>query len=74
MKNVDYEIKGNIMTIKIDISKSFGPSKSGKSDMIASTEGNKRIKVNEVTENDIWLGLNCYKKIVEKTTAADAEE
>ncbi len=71
MKNVEYEIKGNIMTIKIDITKSFGPSKSGKSEMIASTEGNKRIKVNE---HDVWLGLNCYKKIAEKKPAADAEE
>lgn len=60
MKNVEYEIKGNTMTIKIDITQSFGPSKSGKSEIIASTEGNKRIKVED---QDIYLGLNLYKKI-----------
>jgi len=60
MKNVEYEIKGNIMTIKVDISQSFGPSKSGKSEIIATTEGNKRIKAGE---EDIWIGLNIYKKI-----------
>jgi len=60
MKNVEYEIKGKIMTIKIDITQSFGPSKSGKSEIIASTEGNKRIKVED---QDIYLGLNLYKKL-----------
>jgi hypothetical protein len=70
MKNVEYEIKGKIMTIKIDITQSFGPSKSGKSEMIASTEGNKRIKADD---QDIWLGLNCYKKI-EKPKEEKAEE
>ena len=60
MKNVDYEIKGKIMTIKIDITQSFGASKSGKSEIIASTEGNKKITVEG---SDIYLGLNCYKKI-----------
>ena len=48
------------MTIKIDITQSFGPSKSGKSEIIASTEGNKRIKVED---QDIYLGLNLYKKL-----------
>jgi hypothetical protein len=60
MKNVEYEIKGKIMTIKLDITQSFGPSKSGKSEIIASTEGNKKITVEG---QDIYLGLNCYKKI-----------
>jgi hypothetical protein len=64
MKNVEYEIKGNIMTIKVDVSKSFGPSKSGKSEIIATTEGNKKIKVNE---EDVWIGLNIYKKITADT-------
>lgn len=60
MKNVDYVINGNIMTITVDMSQSYGPSKSGKSEIIATTEGNKRIKVNE---EDVWIGLNVYKKI-----------
>lgn len=39
MKNITLKKQGNILTITIDLSKSFGPSKSGKTDVIASTEG-----------------------------------
>jgi len=30
MKNVEMSIEGNILTIKVDLSKDFGPSASGK--------------------------------------------
>jgi hypothetical protein len=58
MKNVDLNLEGNILTIKVDISKDFGPSSSGKSTTIASTEGNKSLPGKE----DIKIGLNIYKK------------
>ncbi len=58
MKNVDLNLEGNILTIKVDISKDFGPSASGKSTTIASTEGNKSLPGKE----DIKIGLNIYKK------------
>ncbi|CAG0976224.1 hypothetical protein METP3_01799 [Methanosarcinales archaeon] len=58
MKNVDLKLDGNILTIKVDISKEFGPSTSGKTIIIASTEGNKSVPGNE----DIKIGLNIYKK------------
>ncbi len=58
MKNIDLSIEGNILTIKVDISKDFGPSASGKSITIASTEGNKSLPGKE----DIKIGLNIYKK------------
>lgn len=61
MKNVEYELKDGILTIKVDVSKTFGESKSGKSTIIASTEGNKRIKVDE--KREIWIGLNIYEKV-----------
>lgn len=57
MKNVDMKLDGTILTIKVDISKDFGPSKSGKSISIASTEGN--ISIPDVEE--IKIGLNVYK-------------
>jgi hypothetical protein len=44
--------------ITVDISKEFGPSKSGKSITIATTEGNVSIPDNE----DIKIGLNIYRK------------
>jgi hypothetical protein len=58
MKNVDMKLEGSILTIKVDISKDFGESKSGKSITIASTEGNVSIPENE----DIKIGLNIYRK------------
>jgi hypothetical protein len=40
MKNVEMSLEGNILTIKVDLSKEFGPSASGNMIVIASTEGN----------------------------------
>ena len=57
MKNVDMKIEGNILTIKVDLSKEFGPSSSGKTTIIASTEGNV-----SVPDRDEKVGLNVYKK------------
>jgi hypothetical protein len=36
-ENVKMETKGNLLIITIDKSKDFGPSQSGKSNMVAST-------------------------------------
>ena len=58
MKNVEMKIEDNILTIKVDLTKEFGPSSSGKTIIIASTEGN--ISVPE--KDDIKIGLNIYKK------------
>ena len=57
MKNVEIKMNKNIMTITVDTSKQFGPSKSGKTLIIASTEGNQ-----EVTSDGVTMGLNVYKK------------
>lgn len=57
MKNVDMSIDGNIMTIKVDLSKDFGVSSSGKSQIIATTEGNYAIPGREEK-----VGLNVYRK------------
>ena len=57
MKNVDMTVDGNILTIKVDLAKEFGPSSSGKTIIIASTEGNVSIP-----ERDEKIGLNVYKK------------
>ena len=58
MKNVEMSVEGNILTIKVDISKEFGPSSSGKTIIIASTEGNVSIPERE----EVKVGLNVYKK------------
>jgi hypothetical protein len=59
MKNCDVKLTGNILTITVDISKDFGKSSSGKSIIIASTEGNVSIPEKE----EIKIGLNVYKKV-----------
>ena len=58
MKNVEMTQDGDILTIKVDLSKEFGPSSSGKTTIIASTEGNQPIPDKE----DIKIGLNIYRK------------
>ena len=57
MKNVQMVIAGNILTITVDLTKEFGPSSSGKTIIIASTEGNIA-----VPERDEKIGLNVYRK------------
>jgi len=58
MKNVEMKVEGNILTIKVDLTKEFGPSSSGKTIIIASSEGNAAIPEKE----EIKIGLNVYKK------------
>ena len=57
MKNVQMAVEGNILTIKIDLSKEFGPSSSGKTIIIASTEGSV-----SVPDREEKVGLNVYRK------------
>ena len=47
MKNVQMVVEGNILTIKVDLSKEFGPSSSGKTIIIASTEGSVSVPERE---------------------------
>ena len=57
MKNVQMTVEGSILTIKVDLSKEFGPSSSGKTIIIASTEGNVPIP-----DREERVGLNVYRK------------
>jgi hypothetical protein len=58
MKNVEMKIEGNILKIEVDLSREFGPSASGKTIIIATTEGNVSIPGAE----DKKIGLNVYRK------------
>ncbi len=55
MKNVEMTVEGENLIIKVDLSKDFGPSKSGKTIIIASTEGNVSIP-----DREEKIGLNIY--------------
>ena len=57
MKNVEMTLAGNILTITVDLTKEFGPSSSGKTIIVASTEGNIA-----VPERDEKIGLNVYRR------------
>jgi hypothetical protein len=57
MKNAEMSVDGNVLTIKVDLSKEYGPSSSGKTIIVASTEGNVSIP-----DREEKLGLNVYRK------------
>jgi hypothetical protein len=57
MKNVEYKVEKKRLIIEIDLTKDFGPSESGKTIIIASTNGSQKIGY-----EDAVLGLNVFKK------------
>ena len=58
MKNVAMKLDGNRLNIQIDLSQTLGISRSGKSTMIATTEGNAKVPGAE----DLTVGLNVFRK------------
>jgi hypothetical protein len=58
MKNVDMKVNSDKLIITVDLTKEFGLSGSGKTIIIASTEGNVSVPGQE----EIKVGLNVYKK------------
>ena len=58
MKNIEMQIDGDILTVKIDLSQRHGKSASGKNEIIASTEGNQSIPEHDA----VRIGLNVYTK------------
>lgn len=56
-QNANIEVKGDKLTITVDLSKELRPSKSGKSTLIATTAGNIRL------ENGMTLGLNVTRPL-----------
>lgn len=57
MKNIEYKVTGSKLVITIDTSKRLGDSKSGKSEVVATSEGNQKID-----GTDLVIGLNAYVK------------
>lgn len=55
--NVTMTVKENILIIEVDLSRSLGPSSSGKSMLIASTGGSAPVPL----RTDIQVGLNVFK-------------
>ena len=57
MENIIMERKGNKLILTVDLSKSLGVSKSGKSELIASTKGNAPVP----DQPEVRVGLNVYR-------------
>lgn len=58
--NVEGEISGDILTLRIDLSKTNGQSKSAKSDSIATTGGNQTLIHNSQI---LKVGVNVFKPL-----------
>ncbi len=58
MKNVEIKAEHGKLIITVDLAKELGPSASGKSMIIATTEGN----VDVPGVPDTKIGLNVYRK------------
>lgn len=57
MINADLKTTGSKLVITVDLSKEHGPSKSGKTIIIATSSGNQKIE-----GTDAIIGLNIYRK------------
>jgi len=57
--NIEEKVDGDILTITIDLSKSLGPSKSGKTTIIASSHGAILVPYGDSV---VSVNLNVYKK------------
>ncbi len=57
MKNVVMREEGTKLIIEVDLTQEFGPSKSGKTIIVASTEGSVPVP----SKPEIQVGVNVYK-------------
>ena len=56
MKNVKYEVRGDILIINVDLREHHGLSNSKKSTIIATTQGNHEIP----SHPGVIFGMNVY--------------
>jgi ABC-type uncharacterized transport system YnjBCD ATPase subunit len=58
MQNVTVKVEGSKLLIEVDLTKEIGPSSSGKTTLIASSEGNANVPGHD----GVKFGLNVYRK------------
>ena len=63
MPNFETSVDSDKLTIVVDLSKSMGASKSGKSEVIASSQGNITVPGSD----NLKLGLNVYRPLADTT-------
>lgn len=59
MRNIEASVKGTVLTLTVDLAKLQGKSKSGKTEIIASTDGN--VDLSQFGAPGVKVGLNIYK-------------
>jgi hypothetical protein len=57
MQNVKMTVKGDILTIEVNLTKDLGPSSTGKTRIVASTEGPVTVSGSEIKVN-----MTAFKK------------
>ncbi len=58
MQNVEMKVVNKKLILEIDLTKEFGPSSSGKTIIVGTSQGNAKVPGFE----DVMFGLNVYKK------------
>jgi hypothetical protein len=58
MKNIEMAVKGTILTLTVDLSKRFGRSSTGKTEIVATSAG----AVSPAGFPDVKIGLNVFTK------------
>jgi len=56
MRNIETKVEKNKLIITVDLKAAGSLSKSGKSEVIATTEGNQAVE-----GTDVKIGLNVYR-------------
>lgn len=70
MKNIKMKVEKNVLTLTIDLKKRYGKSGSGKSEIVASTEGNCDVEGSD----GVKIGLNVYVPSGDKPAKKSREE
>lgn len=59
MENIKIAVQGNSLTLTVDTATNLGRSKSGKTTLIASSQGNQKVMIGG---REVFIGVNVYEK------------
>lgn len=59
MENIKLSVQGASLVLTVDTSKNLGRSKSGKTTLIASSQGNQKVLIGG---KEVFIGVNVYEK------------
>lgn len=62
MRNVSMKVEGKILKIEVDLSARLGPSKSGKTTIVGSSDGIAKVEARGVGVFGIGLNVFTYDK------------